>query len=47
MDNATLVTTRVLPGNVRCERAGRLPGCLFEFDQPNDQCRIGREGQQI
>ena len=47
MDNATLVTTRVLPGNVRCERAGRLPGCLFEFDQPNDQCRIGRKGQQI
>ena len=40
-----LTTARVQPGYVTCQRQGRLPGCLFEFDNINGQCREGRMGE--
>ena len=40
----TLVTARVQPGYVICTSQGRLPGCLFKFDDPQAQCRDGRRG---
>ena len=40
----TLITARVQPGYVNCTRQGRLPGCLFMFDNGTAQCREGREG---
>lgn len=39
-----LITARVQPGYVTCRPQGRLPGCLFEFDDVTAQCREGREG---
>lgn len=41
----TLITARVLPGYVTCEPQGRLPGCLFKFDDISDQCSEGRTGE--
>jgi len=40
-----LTTARVQPGYVTCQRQGRLPGCRFEFDNINGQCREGRMGE--
>ena len=40
-----LTTAPVRPGYVDCDQQGRLPGCLFEFDNPDDQCRDGRQGE--
>ena len=40
-----LTTARVQPGYVTCQRQGRLPGCLFEFDNIDRQCRDGRKGK--
>jgi hypothetical protein len=40
-----LITERVQPGYVTCTPQGRLPGCLFEFDKPNSQCRSERKGR--
>lgn len=40
-----LVTTRVLPGYLTCARDGRLPGCLFQFDDVDSQCSSGRIGK--
>ena len=42
-----LVTERVQPGYINCRRQGRLPGCLFKFDNGEDQCRSGREGEPV
>ena len=39
-----LITARVQPGYVTCQTQGRLPGCLFRFDDPDAQCREGRKG---
>ena len=39
-----LVTARVQPGYVTCTSQGRLPGCLFKFDDLQAQCRSGRKG---
>ena len=39
-----LVTARVQPGYINCTSQGRLPGCLFKFDDPGAQCRTGRDG---
>ena len=30
-----------------CTRQGQLPGCLFMFDDPYDQCSDGRTGTVI
>ena len=40
-----LVTARVQPGYVTCTPQGRLPGCLFKFDDLEAQCRTGRQGR--
>ena len=40
-----LVTARVQPGYVNCTAQGRLPGCLFKFDDQEAQCRTGRRGE--
>lgn len=40
-----LSTARVQPGYVDCDSQGRLPGCRFRFDDPNEQCRDGRKGE--
>ena len=40
-----LVTARVQPGYVTCTPQGRLPGCLFKFDDLGAQCRTGRQGK--
>ena len=42
-----LVTARVQPGYVNCTAQGRLPGCLFQFDDPDAQCRNGRQGKLL
>jgi len=34
-----------IPGFLKCERQGSLPGCLYEFDHPNRQCAQGRKGE--
>ena len=39
-----LITARVQPGYIGCRPQGRLPGCLFEFDNVDAQCRDGRKG---
>lgn len=39
-----LATARVLPGYLKCVRDGRLPGCLFQFDDIDSQCSTGRKG---
>ena len=41
----SLITARVQPGYVNCRPQGRLPGCLFEFDNPDRQCRSERKGE--
>ena len=33
------------PGYMSCDRVGRLPGCLFKFDDPDAQCSSGRSGK--
>lgn len=45
-DNSPFFSTTV-PGFLNCTRAGTLPGCLYKFDQPNDQCAPGREGRRL
>ena len=35
----------VPPGYTSCDRVGRLPGCLFKFDEPDAQCSSGRRGR--
>lgn len=40
-----LITARVQPGYVDCEPQGRLPGCLFRFDDVDAQCSNGRKGE--
>lgn len=41
----TLITARVQPGFITCHREGRLPGCKFQFDRTDHQCRRGRKGK--
>ena len=43
----TLITEGVQPGYVMCRPQGRLPGCLFEFDKPDIQCRSERKGENL
>ena len=43
----TLITTRVQPGYVQCDSQGRLPGCLFKFDDVDAQCKEGRKGKNV
>ena len=31
---------------LHCSRQGELPGCLFMFDQVDQQCADGRTGEQ-
>ena len=33
------------PGYTSCDSVGRLPGCLFKFDEPDAQCSSGRSGR--
>ena len=40
-----LTTAPVQPGYVECDQQGRLPGCRFQFDNPDEQCRDGRQGE--
>ena len=40
-----LITAPVQPGYVECDQQGRLPGCRFQFDNPDEQCRDGRQGE--
>ena len=40
-----LITAPVRPGYVSCRQQGRLPGCRFEFDNRDNQCRMGRQGE--
>ena len=44
-EERNLITERVQPGYVNCRPQGRLPGCLFEFDKPDTQCRTERMGE--
>ena len=46
-EDRSLVTERVQPGFVSCRPQGRLPGCRFEFDAVDDQCRDERRGMYI
>ena len=34
------------PSFLHCSRQGQLPGCLFMFDQVDQQCADGRTGEQ-
>ena len=40
----TLITAKVQPGYLKCTLQGRLPGCLFQFDNVSAQCTDGRTG---
>ncbi|KAL5515915.1 hypothetical protein EMCRGX_G001160 [Ephydatia muelleri] len=40
----SLTTARVFQGYVNCSRLGKLPGCRFDFDQPEGRCQAGRNG---
>jgi len=46
MDGGTgeLRSYQVLSAFVSCSQQGRLPGCLYRFDDPDAQCIAGREG---
>ena len=46
-DERSLITARVQPGYVNCRAQGRLPGCLFEFDDIDAQCRSERTGERL
>lgn len=39
-----LVFRATIPGFLNCTQEGNLPGCLFKFDRPNEQCTEGRTG---
>ena len=43
----SLNTAKVQPGYLNCTLQGRLPGCLFQFDNINAQCTNGRTGMAI
>ncbi len=43
-EDGKLITARVQPSFVNCVRDGQLPGCRYQFDDPNAQCTQGREG---
>lgn len=42
--NGSLVWASVPPYYLDCSQAGRLPGCLFEYEQPEAQCTRNRTG---
>ncbi len=44
-DNTAFFSTTI-PGFLNCTRAGTLPGCLFKFDDRNEQCASGRKGME-
>ena len=46
-DTGELDSYQVLSAFVDCTPQGRLPGCLYRFDDPNAQCIQGREGMCI
>ena len=41
-----LVTNIAIPTYLKCERDGRLSGCLFRFDNPDEQCTDMRKGER-
>ena len=43
-ENGTVYFANTIPGFLKCDRAGSLPGCKFKFDYPDQQCAIGRNG---
>ena len=44
-EDSSVFTANTLPGFLNCTRLGTLPGCLFKYDAPNEQCAEGREGK--
>ena len=42
------LVTAIMPTPFQnCTREGTLPGCLFKFDHPEEQCSQGRTGEFI
>ena len=47
-ENGSLALLSGIPAAlVTCRRMGELPGCLFEFDDPDAQCADGRRGKTL
>ena len=45
-DDELRLVTGTPPSFLHCSRQGQLPGCLFMFDQIDQQCADGRTGEQ-
>ncbi|XP_019857680.1 PREDICTED: uncharacterized protein LOC109585980 [Amphimedon queenslandica] len=43
-DGSDIVFRGAIPGFLNCTQERNLPGCLFKFDEPNEQCATGRTG---
>ena len=44
VENGSIYFANTIPGFLNCSQLGTLPGCLFKFDSPDDQCATGRNG---
>ena len=46
VENQAVSFANIIPGFLNCQRAGALPGCKYEFDNPDRQCAKGRQGKK-
>jgi hypothetical protein len=45
LENGSLTLLSGVPAALlNCKRLGQLPGCLYKFDDPDEQCAPGRKG---
>ena len=46
-DEEDPVFKATLPGFLNFSHERNLPGCLYKFDKPNEQCSEGRTGEKL
>ena len=44
-NDSTPYFANTIPGFLDCSRLGTLPGCIFKYDNPDEQCAAGRQGE--
>ena len=44
-ENTSLIYAVIPPSFHECESDSNLPGCLFKYNTPQEQCKNGRTGK--